>query len=97
MLGTVRGTHFIHVYQLVSDRSTIVRQISSSCCADLLADRKMIEEEPSRPAPSRMSKVKGDNLEQRVIWNSQAKSGVSHKLHPLFLVCIVTREGGVWQ
>ena len=38
-------------------------------------------------------KVKGGNLERQVIWNSQAKSSVNHKLHPLFLVCIVSMKG----
>ena len=38
----------------------------------------------------------GGNLEQWIIWNSLAKSRVNHKLHPLFLVCIVSmnREFG---
>ena len=35
-------------------------------------------------------KVKGGNLERQVIWNSQAKSSVNHKLHPLFLVCVIS-------
>ena len=34
--------------------------------------------------------IKGDNLEWQVIWNNQAKSRANHKLHPLFLVCIVS-------
>ena len=40
-----------------------------------------------------ISKVKGGNLERQVMWNSQAKSCVNNKLHPLFLVCIVSMKG----
>ena len=40
-----------------------------------------------------LCKVKEGNLERQVIWNSQAKSSISHKLHPLFLVCIVSMKG----
>ena len=35
-------------------------------------------------------KIKCGNLERWVIWNSKANSSVNHKLHPLFLVCIVS-------
>ena len=39
------------------------------------------------------TKVKEGNLERQVIWNSQAKSSINHKLHPLILICIVSMKG----
>ena len=50
----------------------------------------------NRGVTAKIYKVKGGNLERQEIWNSQAKSSVNHKLHPLFLVCIVpiNREFG---
>ena len=44
-------------------------------------------------SPVLSSKVKGGNLEQQVIWNSQVKSSVNHKLHPLFPVSIISMNG----
>ena len=38
-------------------------------------------------------KIKGGNLERQEIWNSQAKSRANHKLHPLFLVRIISMKG----
>ena len=38
-----------------------------------------------------LSRRKGGNLEQ------SAKSSLNHKLHLLFLVCIVSIKGGGWQ
>ena len=40
-------------------------------------------------------KVKGGNLERQliIIWNSQAKSCANHKLHPSFLVRIISTKG----
>ena len=39
-----------------------------------------------------MDKGKWSNLERWVIWSSQAKSSVNHKLHPLFLVFTVSMK-----
>ena len=38
-------------------------------------------------------KVKGGNWERQVIWNSQAKSRANYKLHPSFLVRIISMKG----